>query len=344
MQPAFTPFPAPVPAAARSIPAAIAPLWSTAWPPLPAQEHNSSRVQLCSCCTLPSTAHCRYSYASLNASPKSLFYLQESWKKTKTEQQNCPKPVTCVLESLPVQILGCTVRDASCPEAERRNGEDGCRPAGGAAQGWGTPWCFPSGPGAPPPPGLPTPTMCPVAVATLQPPSHLHGAGEEDARIRRQLLHVEVHGAQRCRSHLRRAPAVTAPAARTFIAPIDAFPERRRGLLKGLCLTGGAPRLRNSRAGCVVPSGQLRRVALHRGLSAGPVEPGCGSSGGGVSVRRGPFKGGGGRGGSCQPAPNGCSRRPPPSPLTAQPHSPPQPAAGPAGSAPIGSPERRSPF
>lgn len=219
-------------------------------------------------------------------------------------------------------------------------GQRGKQPRAGAPCG-----ASPPGPGTPSPPGLPTPPMCPVAVATLQPhPPNLHGAGEEDARIRRQLLHVEIHGDQHCRSHLRRAPAVTAPAARTFIAPIDAFPERRRSLLKGLCLPGGAPRLRNSHAGCVVPSGQRRRVALHRWLSAGPGEPGCGSSGGSVSGRRGPFKRGGGRGGSCQPAPNGCWRRPPPSSLTAQPHSAPQPAAGPAGSAPIGSPEGRSPL
>lgn len=243
-----------------------------------------------------------------------------------------------------MQTLGCTARDAPCPEAEGRNGEDDCRPAGGAAQGWGTPRCFPSNPGTPPSPGLPPPQApLPWRRAPARPP-HLHGAGEEDARIRRQLLHVEVHGAQRCRSHLRRAPAVTAAAARTFIAPIDAFPERRRGLLKGLCLAGGAPRRRDSRAGCAVPNRRRRRVALSRRLCAGPGEPRCGSNGGVVSGRRGPFKGGGGGGGSCQPAPNGRSRRPPSSPLTAQPHSPPQPAAGPSGSAPIGSPEGRSPL
>lgn len=217
-------------------------------------------------------------------------------------------------------------------------GRRGERPRAGAPRG-----ASPRTPGLPRPQGCPPPG--PVAMATRSsPPPHLHGAGEEDARIRRQLLHVEVHGAQRCRSHLRRAPAVTAAAARTFIAPIDAFPERRRGLLKGLCLAGGAPRRRDSRAGCAVPNRRRRRVALSRRLCAGPGEPRCGSNGGVVSGRRGPFKGGGGGGGSCQPAPNGRSHRPPSSPLTAQPHSPPQPAAGPSGSAPIGSPEGRSPL
>lgn len=75
-------------------------------------------------------------------------------------------------------------------------------------------------------------------------PAHLHGAGEEDPRVRRQLLHVEVHGGSETCRRLRRAPAVTATAAPPpFIVPIDALLDPRRGLLKGLRVTGAVSRL-----------------------------------------------------------------------------------------------------